>query len=276
VSGDASVSFLFFDVSVHVDKQWGDTATALPAPDPTPLVIAALQDPSAWTSLASAFIHAVITAAPAPTDAGGALLLDPAGGVRITQSVAPLGQAITRFAGTPLGSPVTLNIDSANLSGASSSTDATAEFALAQFVEMTDDQKLSLPSFQPLNAGIDIGGDGLDLGQSGRPRSVATSLAYETTVIDSAAQQRPGASYVLSWESQLAMHARVVAFAVPPPLVTLATEQYIVAGSADLKARPDVASDGTKRGALAALNAYVHANPTSRGQLQIVLASEAA
>jgi hypothetical protein len=276
VSGDASVSFLFFDVSVHVDKQWGDTATALPPPDPTPLVIAALQDPSAWIPLASAFVNTVITAAPAPTDAGSALLLDPAGGVRISQSVAPLGQAITRFAGTSLGAPVTLDIDSANVSGATTSTDATAEFALAQFVDMTDDQKLSLPSFQQLNAGIDIGGDGIDLGQSGRTRSVSTSLAYETTIIDSATQQRPGTSYVLSWESQLAMHARLVDFVVPPPLVTLATEQYIIAGSADLKARPDVASDGTKHGALAALIAYVNANPAARGQLQIVLASEAA
>jgi hypothetical protein len=276
VSGDASVSFLFFDVSVHVDKQWGDTATALPPPDPTPLVIAALQDPSAWIPLASAFVNTVITAAPAPTDAGGALLLDPAGGVRISQSVAPLGQAITRFAGTPLAAPVTLDIDSANVSGATTTANATAEFALAQFVDMTDDQKLSLPSFQPLDAGIDIGGDGIDLGQSGRSRSVATSLAYETTIIDSAAQQRPGTSYVLSWESQLAMHARLVDFATPPPLVTLAAEQYIIAGSADLKARPDVATDGTKHGALTALNAYVTANPAARGQLQVVLASEAA
>jgi hypothetical protein len=276
VSGDASVSFLFFDVSVHVDKQWGDTDTALPAPDPTPLVIAALQDPSAWIPLASAFVNTVITAVSAPTDAAGALLLDPSGGLRITQNVAPLGQAITRFAGTPLAAPVTLDIDSANVSGATTTANATAEFALAQFVDMTDDQKLSLPSFQPLDAGIDIGGDGIDLGQSSRSRSVATSLAYETTIIDSEAEQRPGASYVLSWESQLAMHARLVDFAMPPPLVTLAAEQYIIAGSADLKARPDVATDGTKLGALTALNAYVSANPAARGQLQIVLASEAA
>jgi hypothetical protein len=59
-------------------------------------------------------------------------------------------------------------------------------------------------------------------------------------------------------------------------LVTLAAEQYVIAGSADLKVRADLSSDGTKRGALAALDAYVSANPAANGQLQVVLASEAA
>ena len=34
ITGQASLSLLFFDVSVHFDKTWGSTAAAAPAPDP--------------------------------------------------------------------------------------------------------------------------------------------------------------------------------------------------------------------------------------------------
>src|SRR5258708_13495190 len=69
VSGDASLSLLFFDISVHFDKQWGDTADALPADDPTPAVSAALKDPSAWSSKLPATAPAAITAVSSPPDA---------------------------------------------------------------------------------------------------------------------------------------------------------------------------------------------------------------
>ena len=42
ITGEASLSLLFFDVTVHFDKTWGTTAPALPAPDPLAALAAAL------------------------------------------------------------------------------------------------------------------------------------------------------------------------------------------------------------------------------------------
>ena len=275
VSGDASLSLLFFDISVHFDKQWGDTADALPADDPTPAVSAALRDPSAWSSTLPATAQAVITAVSSPGDAAGALLLDPAGALRVAQRVAPLGHAITRFNGAALAKPITLSIDAPNVFGDTSPQATTEEFAVAQFQDLSDAQKLSLPSFTRLAAGIEIGADQVDLGASSRTRSVVTSLAYDTTIIDSTAP-RPGARYVLSAAAQAAANARLMPFPTPPPRVRLAGDSYVIAGTADLAARADIPTDGTKRGALSALAQYLAAHPDARDQLQIVLSQEAA
>ena len=45
ISGNASLSLLFFDISVHFDKTWGDEAPPIAAPDPIAAVLAALREP---------------------------------------------------------------------------------------------------------------------------------------------------------------------------------------------------------------------------------------
>ncbi|TMQ08241.1 MAG: hypothetical protein E6J90_41060 [Deltaproteobacteria bacterium] len=274
-SGDASISLLFFDISVHVDKQWGDAGAALPAADPTPAVVVALQAPSAWSSVLPATARPIVTAAPRPSD-DRRLLLDPAGGLRIAQRVVPLGRTITRFGGARLARPLTLAIESLSVLGQSHGTPTTEEFALAQFDDMSDAEKLSLPSFTRLAAGIEIGAEAADVGHGSRPRAVVTSLAYDTTIIDSPTVQRPGHAYVPTTAIQTAMNARLAPFPAVVSPVALAAERYVVAGSGDLKARLDLASDGSKRGALLALEHHLAAHPEARGQLQVVLAQEAA
>jgi len=58
--------------------------------------------------------------------------------------------------------------------------------------------------------------------------------------------------------------------------VTLAPERYVIAGTDDTKVRPDIANDGTKRGALAALAAYRAKNPPDAANVQVLLEQEAA
>jgi hypothetical protein len=286
VSGDASISLWLFDVSVHFDKTWGSPATALPAIDPMPAIRAALRDASAWTASLPASARPSVTVQSRPSDGNGAQLLDPAGALRVAQRVVPLGQPITRFGGTPLGRTLTIRIDSLDVLGNTSWTPTTEEFAQAQFEDLSDAEKLSLPSFTRLDAGAQLG-DKIDLGQSGRPRAVVTPLTYDTTIIDSPTAHRPGASYVPTAAAHLAMNDRTTrptaiglgryALAVnATPRVQLADDHYVIAGAADLALRGDLASDGSKRGALRALAGYFDANPGARGQLQVVLAQEAA
>jgi hypothetical protein len=288
VAGDASLSLLFFDVSVHFDKSWGDDAAATPPIDPMPDLRAALADRSSYGSILSATTRAVVVVASSPTDAQGAVLLDPAAMLRISQRVLPLGQPITRFAGVALGKSLTLLFDGLNVMGAavSAPTAANEEFALAQFEDLTDAEKLSMPSFTQLAGGVVIGDTAVDLGRGTRPRATMTPLSYETIIIDSqpAPPKKPG--YVLPLANLLAMNCRatpaprgISRYAPAPgsaPAVTLAAERYVIAGTDDTKVRPDIANDGTKRGALAALAAYRAKNPPDAANVQVLLEQEAA
>ena len=276
VSGDASISLLFFDISVHVDEQWGNPASATPAPDPIALVLAAFQDAHAWSAVVPAGVRVPVTLSGSPSDAGVAVLLEPAGGLRLTQRVAPLGQSITRFAGMPLGSAITLALGAVDVMGATGGDLATEEFALAQFEDLSDDQKLSLPAFTRYDAGLEIGSGSVDVGQSGRPRAVPTTLAYDTTVVDSIAPPLPGLRYLLEEGMLSALHARITAAPMPASAIQLAPDRFVVAATADLQARADILGDGSKFGAMTALDAYVRANPAARGTLQVVTALEIA
>jgi len=58
--------------------------------------------------------------------------------------------------------------------------------------------------------------------------------------------------------------------------IQLAGDRFAVAATADLQARADILGDGSKFGAMSALDAFVRANPAARGTLQVVAALEIA
>jgi hypothetical protein len=287
ISGDASISLLFFDVSVHFDNTWGDEAPQVAAPDPLPAVLAALCDRSGWSGALAASARAVVTTLGNPADAGDAVLLDPAGSLRIAQRAIPLGQPVTRFGGTPLGRTVQLTFDDLTVLGAAVTdpAPATEEFAPGQFLDLSDADRLSLPSFSPMDAGVEVGAATVDLGSGNRARAVATPFEYDTTIVDTQAQ-RPGTGYTIAETALLAFNARTQGAAPglaryapsagAPPLVALAPERWVVAGTADLALHADVATDGSKLGTKLALGTYLAANPSAAGELQVVLAAEAA
>ena len=290
ISGDASLSLLFFDVSVHFDKTWGSVAEPAALPDPLAALTAALADRSGWSGLPTPGVRAAISPAGTPPDAGDAVLLDPAGTLRIAQRAVPLDQPITRFGGVSLGRTVTFSVDSLTAFGqpAASSGTTTEEFAPAQYLDLTDAEKLSLPSFSRFDAGLELGAGAVDLGHSSRSRAVLTPIAYDTTIIDSLPPLPTTPApppYRLGLEAALALNGSIGRLAPglgryapapgTPPRVTLAADQWVVASTADLGHRADITSDGTKLGAHLALQQYLAGNPGEAGGLQIVLASEA-
>ena len=288
IAGKASLSLLFFDVTVHFDKTWGSTAAALPAPDPLPALTAALADRSSWSGTLPQTVRAAITPIGSPVDAGEAVLFDPASTLRITQRVAPLDQPITRFAGTPLAQTTIFTLDSLTAFGnpTTPSGITSEEFAPAQFLDLTDAEKLSLPSFSAFDAGVELAGDAIDLGQSSRTRAVITPISYITTTLDSRIDPVPKSSYTPSMTAVLALNdsaggaqpglGRYKPAASTPARVTLAGDQWTIASTSDLSVRADIPCDGSKLNAHLALSQYVAAHPDETSALQVVLTHEAA
>lgn len=288
IAGKASLSLLFFDVTVHFDKTWGSIAAALPAPDPLPALTTALADSSSWRGALPQTVRAAITPAGSTADAGEAVLFDPASTLRITQRVVPLDQPITRFAGTPLGQTTTLTLDSLTAFGnpTTPSGITSEEFAPAQFLDLTDAEKLSLPSFSAFDAGVELAGDAIDLGQSSRTRAVITPISYITTTLDSRTDPVPRSSYTPSMTAVLALNdsagsrqpglGRYKPAAGTPARVTLAADQWTIASTSDLTVRTDIPCDGSKLNAHLALSQYLAVHPGEADALQVVLNQEAA
>ena len=288
IAGEASLSLLFFDVTVHFDKTWGQSGGILPFPDPLPLLSAALANASSFAGVLPVGVRAVVSTVSAPADAGQAILLDPAANLRIAQRVMPLGQPVTRFGGSPLGRTLQLSMEGLAAFGSTieQPTTTTEEFAPAQFFEFSDAEKLSLPSFGRFAAGVEIGGDAVDVGSGTRSRSVKTEVIYDTTIVDSPTVKRPGLPYALDAAMLLTMSTSATQRGrgldrYAPPLgarsrMDLQPDRWVVAGADDLKLRGDIGSDGSKLGTQLALQRFLAENPDQRGNLQIVLTEEAA
>ncbi len=86
------------------------------------------------------------------------VLLHPLGTLTVKQGVVPLDLDITRFGQAAPAGARRFTISSVSLGAQSQTTESVKEFfAPAQFFEMSDDEKLSRPSFEPMVAGVTIG-----------------------------------------------------------------------------------------------------------------------
>ena len=162
--GRASFSILFFDVSFGFDVTIGDpTPAALPNPvDVAPLLLAALADPRAWTAQLPAGADVVTLRA---LDAGTAILAHPLATLQVRQRVAPLDRTLDRFGTSVPSGAKRFRITLATVGGVRTTlTPLQDRFAPAQFTAMSDDQKLSAPSFEAMTSGAALGADGYATG----------------------------------------------------------------------------------------------------------------
>jgi hypothetical protein len=176
--GRASFSILFFDVSFGFDVTIGDeTPTALPAPvDVAPLLIAALADPRAWTGQLPAGADAVTLR---KLDPGTAVLAHPLATLQVRQRVAPLERTLDRFGSSVPSGARRFGVTLATIGGVRTTiTPLRDRFAPAQFTALSDDAKLSAPSFEEMVSGAALGADGYATGPA-----VSVGVVYEQMLV---------------------------------------------------------------------------------------------
>jgi hypothetical protein len=159
--GRASFTVLFLSGSIRFDAQFGRAAAPeVPAPaNVTPLLLEALREPGNWATQLPPAEHPVT----AIRDTGAGLYIHPLADLQVRQRVVPLDREITRFGSTAVAGDrrFTLAVLAAN--GAvltdeqAGVTPVDDFFAPAQFTDMTDDEKLVAPAFEPMQAGIRFG-----------------------------------------------------------------------------------------------------------------------
>ena len=144
--------------------------------------------------------------------ADGTLRVHPLGTLTVRQSVVPLNLArdIDKFNDSPIAGARRFQVTRVAVGTGTgtheSTSDVQDDFAPAQFFEMSDDEKIASPSFEPMQAGLRIGSSqfAFAIGQC-----VASPLDYETRIVDRNAAvppPPPKVDYVLS-RALLEMHA---------------------------------------------------------------------
>lgn len=295
VRGKATFEILWWDVSVRFDKTLIEGATP-PPPEPVDVLVrlrAALAEPANWTARLPEGQRPMVTLREAPGAPEG-VLLHPLGSLTVTQGVVPLDLEISRFgSSTPAGAR-RFTISGASLGDRAQATRSINQlFAPAQFFEMSDDQKLSRPSFELLAAGVGIGSDAFSFSADAGDWLEVEAIDFETITIDSetgASQVDTENRYVLSAEllgkqasfgaagSSELRRAGKARYQTTRVAHSLAKEGWSIVATGDLSVQAlpdgDAGAPGSYTQAVQALQALKQHDPVRAAGLQILRLSE--
>ena len=210
VEGKASIKILFFSVSVSFSRTFG-SKTAPPPPaavDVVGLIAAALADRRNWSGAVPRSSAPVVTIRETAPPTNG-LRVHPWAELTLRERIAPLNRQLTKLGTAPLvGGPTTVTVTLTDRAGAQPwrTTPVSEPFALAQYVDLREDEQLAQPAFVPLQGGLTVAADDLAVDDEA---GLAAPIAYETLLIDpTRPPERPKPGYVLS----AAVLARVAPF----------------------------------------------------------------
>jgi hypothetical protein len=287
VHGDAHFHILFIDVSPSIDITWGDpTPVLIDAVEVWPDLKRALEDPRGWSTQFPPGATPNVSLAPRPPE-DKTLIVHPLGGLEVREKVVPLDYTISKYGNGKPKDGTLFSIAGVSIDGhAELKQSLTDHFAIGQFTELSDDDKLSKPSYQKFDNGIAIGSQEIVFS-----RDVARDVKYHNGYIDEDDQGlRFGLVYALPLNLHLAYCRAGPAFAggmggnglskyTPAGTVGAlksADIEYVVAGTDDLGVRSDVLAGATSYAAAsAALKDHLAMNPSAAGKLQIVPMHEA-
>lgn len=198
VKGKATfeIWWIDFTVSFNVTLVSGEKPP-LPAPvDVGVLLRTALADPAAWNAVMPGTGERLVSLREGQA---GEIRIHPLSTLTVKQSVVPLNVPIARFGNTrPVGGTQEFRIQQILVgSAALTPTDGDLvrdHFAPAQFRDLSDDQKLSSPSFELLPAGVSVGSNSADCGTP-----VSAAADFEDIVIPSQ-PEKPRATTTIGFD----------------------------------------------------------------------------
>jgi hypothetical protein len=215
--------------------------------------------------------------------AGSAVLVHPLGQLSVHQRVVPLGIQIQRIGSSPVPGGRTLAITDVTVTGVATSglNSLDDDFAPAQFLDLSDDEKLSRPAFESLTAGAYVQTSGFAAGGSH-----SADMGYETVTVDERTLLPTlDTSYAAPADKLLVMaeHGAAASSKLTPPARFVAPSQgistskprYVVAARSDLTV---LAGSGATSysGAADLLAAHETSTPQDAGRYQVVATHEVA
>ena len=180
IRGSASISLLFFDISVDVDVTFGERNNeTLPPISVMPLLKAEVEKSANW--LVGPPPSGQLFTNLRKLDDPAALVLHPVGTLKIGQRAVPLNLKIDKVGNQKVSDcrEVKLEIAAAGLAVSSTTRES---FARGHFQDIDDAQKLSKPSFEKFDNGVVLAATG---GQWSAGPAADRTVRYETIILDS-------------------------------------------------------------------------------------------
>jgi hypothetical protein len=169
--GSASFEILFWDLTVKFNKSWGPVEQIVieavdPWGEPGGLKEALEQNESWGARLPgrSGMVEMLATQEKgSPTN----LVVHPAGVLEVRQRAVPLKMTLEKFGNAPVKDHSYFEISSITVAGQTLPlVDLEEPFARAQFLNLTESERLSLPSFEEMPAGVAGGSDAIEFDSS--------------------------------------------------------------------------------------------------------------
>ena len=186
IKAKATFEVLWWDVSIRVDKTLVEgEKPPLPEPiDVLPRLKEALANPGAWIAQLPGGQRPMVTLRAKP-GATTETLLHPLGALTVKQNVVPLDMDISRFGQAAPAGARRFTISAPGLGGLSLTTQPVKDFfAPAQFFEMSDNEKLSRPSFESMTAGVSIGSTQFVFTTATNDWLELEAIEFETWIVD--------------------------------------------------------------------------------------------
>jgi hypothetical protein len=182
VAGAASISFFFFEISVDFEHTWGESAdTTLPGTRVMELLTAELAKETSWRAEVPASSRLLVSLRQLePAD--DELVLHPLGALRVSQRAVPLEITVDKVGNQKASDANRFHLQVDDGGGLGKRGDGQELFAIAQYQELDNSQKLSLPAFQPEPGGVVLAASGDQLRSS---RMVKRRVRYELIILDS-------------------------------------------------------------------------------------------
>ncbi|RDH82147.1 MAG: hypothetical protein DIZ78_17175 [endosymbiont of Escarpia spicata] len=194
IRGRACVSILFADICIAVDVTVGERSSITLAPkDVWEPLDAAIRDPRNWSATLPDGVYAGVSLK-APEGEDIPLMVHPMGRVTMRQKVVPLSQRLEKFGELAIigddyfeiRSIRVGNLPPQSIDGDECDWETVADwFAPGQFEQLSDDEKLSRDSFEPMVAGVTVGSRQMVWGGSNVIHYAP--IEYETETIDAPA-----------------------------------------------------------------------------------------
>ena len=178
--GSGYISILFWEFSADFDVTWGESQdTSLPPITVMPLLKAEFEKIENWKAELPPESNLLVSLRKL-NEATDLLVLHPVGVLRISQRAIPLDLTLDKIGSqkTTGANKFSVSVNTVNL-GLKGKVDE--QFAIAQFQNMSDAEKLSRPSYQPNPGGVDVSVSGNQLKTSGTVKRI---VRYELITID--------------------------------------------------------------------------------------------
>lgn len=188
--GEARFKILKINFSVSFNKTFGQARVeAIEAVSIDPKMTEALQHKDNWTVVGKESQHQMVTFKELPAATLSDLVVDPFGALSFNQKLLPLNTNLQKFGSSAINDFKRYEIDPLGVTSGSITLPALPTedyFIRNEFFQMTEDEKLSKPSFEKFKSGIAIGST--DVLRSSY--CVSKAVGHEVIIIDNIHRRR--------------------------------------------------------------------------------------